>query len=810
MKLFLTITAVLFGFSSQAQINCQENHLHTTCGIAKYRSGNESLRSDTVDVLNYSVYLDFTEATSNILKGNCQVKFEAKMDLTSISLDLLQLNVDSILFQGNSIPFSYNDTLIVANLGTTINTGAVDSLTVYYNGTPQMDPSGWGGFYMSLQYFYNLGVGFESDPHNFGRAWHPCFDNFVERATYNFQILTNNTNTAYCNGTRTNVQVAGTDSLLTTWVMNTEIPSYLASVAVSNYTHVADSYFSTSQGISIPIWLAAQQGDTTNVKNSFLNLNAALSIYENRYGPYVWERIGYVMVPFSSGAMEHATNIAYPLITANGTLAYETLMAHELSHHWWGDWVTCETAEEMWINEGMAVYSEHLFLEQVYDYATYIAAVRDNHYEVLHSAHINDGGYYALNAVPIAYTYGDHSYKKGAQVVHSLRGYLGDADFFAGLQAVQTNLGGGDASSEQFRDAMNTISGVNVDDFFNDWIFQSGFAQFDIISMNAVQNGSNYDVELIIDQKIKAAATFYNNVPMQVTFMDANWNAFSADLNLGGDFQAVTVTVPFNPVFAALNMDEKINHAVTARDLTITNIGVNIVSYSNLRLNVTSMTDSAFVRVEQHWVYADGPLPANTILSKDRYWNVSGVDLDNITGGKLKFDFNAQNTAAGNFDNSLAVNAGGQNFHEDSLVLMYRPNAESAWQVHPDYELNNVGSPLDKLCFMETNIFMPGQYCFGYKVYSVDIPEKPLSASGYSIYPNPVTKDSIFVDLTNWENKAYAIEFYNINGQFIERKGLGGGKINQIPIDYFVPGTYIVILTDGSDERYGSKRIIIQ
>ena len=364
MKTNLLLFLLVVGLGVYAQPTCQLKHQHLDdLDLPQWRSGNESLRSDTVNVKNYSVNLDFTQGGSGIIAGNCAVTIEALMDINTLSLDLLQLNIDSIIYQGSPITYSYNDTLIVANLGGTLSAGGIDTVTVYYNGSPQMDPSGWGGFYMTAEYFYNLGVGFESDPHNYGRVWHPCFDNFVERATYDFQILTSNNFTAYCNGTRTNVQTVGTDSLLTTWVMATEIPSYLASIAVSDYTHVIQSYNSVLQSISIPVWLAAREPDTTNLKNSFANLHGALAAFESAYGPYVWERIGYVLVPFNSGAMEHATNIAYPLLTANGALTYEKLMAHELSHHWWGDWVTCETAEEMWINEGLAVYSEHLFVE---------------------------------------------------------------------------------------------------------------------------------------------------------------------------------------------------------------------------------------------------------------------------------------------------------------------------------------------------------------------------------------------------------------------------------------------------------------
>lgn len=730
------------------------------------------------------------------------------MDVTTLSLDLLQLNVDSVQFQGSLAPFSYNDTLLVIDLGGTLTSGTTDSVVVYYNGSPQQDPSGWGGFYFQNPYYYNLGVGFQSDPHNYGRVWHPCFDNFVERATYDYSILTNNNFTAYCNGTRTSVTSVGTDSLLTNWDLATEIPSYIASVAVADYVHVTQNYFSTSQTLNIPMWLVARENDTTNLKNSFVNLGAAMEAYETLYGPYVWERVGFVMVPFSSGAMEHATNIAYPLITANGTIAFQTLMAHELSHHWWGDWVTCETAEEMWINEGMAVYSEHLFLEYVYDYDTYLNEVRSNHYDVLHRAHVDDSGHYALNAVPIKFTYGEHSYRKGACVMHNLRAYMGDTDFFAGLQSIQTNFAGGNINSFQFRDELNTIGGTDVTDFFDDWIFQAGFSQFEVAKMTATQNGGNYDVELVIDQRLKGAANFHNNVPMQVTFRDANWNTHSEMLNLGGDYQVVNLTIPLNPVYVGLNEDHKINQAVTSEERVLTQTGIELMQLANTRLTVSTLTDSAFVRVEHNWVYADQPQGLNNIVaSPDRYWTVHGVDLQNVSG-KLKFDYNAQNTSAGDLDNGLMVDAGGQAFHEDSLVLLYRPSIQDDWQVHPDYNHNTMGSKFDKLGFMETNTFAAGQYCFGYRVYSVNTPELPDVAAGYKIYPNPAD-DSVNIDLSGWQTNPYRLEIYGINGMLLTHKAIVGGQVNQLDLSELDAGTYVFIISDSDGLKRGSKRVVM-
>jgi aminopeptidase N len=810
MKLIALSFYLFTGILSFAQPSCQLKHERfDNLDFKQFKSGDESKRSDTVDVINYSIYLDFTQGTSNIMSGNCEVKFNPLMDITTLSLDLLQLNIDSIVFQGTQISYSYNDTLIIANLGGTVSAGNIDSLTVYYDGTPQTDASGWGGFYMQTSYFYNLGVGFEADPHNYGRVWHPCFDNFVERATYDFEILTANNYTAYCNGERTNVTPVGTDSLITNWKLDIAIPSYLASIAVGQYVHVSDSYFSALQSLSIPIWLASRDTDTTNFKNSFANLQNGIAAFENSYGPYVWNRVGYVLVPFNSGAMEHATNIAYPLLTVNGLLTYETLMAHELSHHWWGDWVTCATAEEMWINEGMAVYSEHLFLENVYDWDTYMQTVRDNHYDVLHRAHIDDSGHYALNAVPIKYTYGEHSYRKAADVLHTMRSFVGDANFFAALQSIQTAYGGGNISSSEYRDQMSSIVGVDVTEFFDNWIFQPGYSQFAITDMNSTQNGGNYDVEIVVDQKLKGASTYHTNVPISVTFMDAGWNQYSTSITMSGDFAAFTLSVPFEPVFAALNMDEKLNDAVTAEDITITTNGIKNLNYSNVRLSVSSITDSAYMRVEHNWVYADAaPSIPNLIVSQDRYWNIHGLDLNKMTG-TLRFTYNGQNNSTGDFDNSILQDVGGQPFEEDSIVLLYRADAQSDWQIHPDYSVNTTGSSTDKKGWCETNVFMEGQYCFGYRVYSVGLSEFNKVGQTYSIYPNPAD-DTIFIDLQEWSTGQYAVEIYAINGQFIDKNVLKGAEINEVSVGHIEAGTYLVILTDNSSKRIGSKRILVQ
>ncbi len=794
----LTMTySVLFAQNScQSKKSLFDKH-------SAYKSGFDNLRSDTVDVLNYNIYLDFTQVASQQISGNCKIRFQTLENINTLSLDLLQLNIDSVKMHNSLVSYTYNDTLLIIELPSQILSGNQDSLTVYYNGSPQQDPSGWGGFYFTGAYAFNLGVGFASDPHNYGRVWHPCFDNFAEKATYDFAILTNNGKTAYCNGERVSVQTVGLDSLLTTWHMPDAINTYLASVAVAPYTHVEQNFQSNLTGHNIPIWLIAEPGDTNNMKASFINIDGAIDGFEHAYGPHQFNKVGFVLVPFSSGAMEHATNIAYPQITANGSLTYETLMAHELAHHWWGDYVTCATEEEMWINEGMASYSERIFLEHVYNYDRYIAEVRDNHHAVLHTAHLNDNGYYALDAVPHAYTYGDHSYNKGSDVAHTLRGYMGDSLFFAGLQSTLNAFGGGNLSSLDFMNHLNTLNGVDVTDFFNDWIMSPGFSHFSIVSYEVSGSGP-YTVDVVVDQKLKARSDFHNNVPLQIRFMDEDWNVHNEEIMMSGDYQLYSFQVPFMPVLVDINMNERINDATTGVSEVVTSTGLNNMPYANARITVNSITDSAFVRIVHNWIYPsyNEGVPAGITISPQRYWHVLGIDTDNMDA-TMRFEYNGQLNNAGYYDEDLLIDYGLETFIEDSIVLLYRPNGTSPWVEHPDYTIAVQGSNTDKKGIANTGSFMAGQYTWGYKTNSLGI-NKPVEAE-ILLYPNP--SDGVFqLKINRALNQPTAL-VYDANGKLVQESKIIS---NQIELNHLPNGNYTVTILENNTQIHTQQLSLIK
>ena len=776
-KVYTLLFFLVLALSNKHAIaqSCQQKHdpIH----LDKSQSFDVStmasnLRSDTVDILNYNISLNITDFTTNIIKGNTAVKFTPKMNgLNKLNLDFLMLTIDSVKIAGSNLTTSYNDTVLQVNLPTTYNIADTATAVVYYHGTPQGDASGWGGFYFQSGYAYNLGVGFAAIPHVYGRVWFPCFDNFVERSSFEFNITTNAGKVAYCNGYLANDTTDGTGNRTRKWVMNEQIPSYLACVAVAAYAQINQTY--NGIAATIPIVIAAVATDTTAVKNSFINLPLAIATFENHFGPYMWNKVGYSMVPFNSGAMEHATNIAYPKATATGSTTYQNLYAHELSHHWFGDLATCRTAEDMWLNEGWAHYCEFLFFEALNGYPTYLTYVRNNHEDNLHFNTPKEG-VLTLSNMPQTFTYGDHVYNKGADVAHTMRGYMGDSLFFYSVKTYLANNNYKDVSSLDFQNALTAASGIDMTDFFNDWVFNPGWPHFSIDSTVVVPIGSNYNVTVFVKQKLTDAPAYFTNVPLEVTFKAANWTENTQTFMMSGANSSATFTVPFNPALVAINKGEKISHAVAPEFKTIKLTGTTNFTNAKFTLNVLSIVDSAFIRVEHNYTTPDPAYAIPYRLSPNHYWKVDGI-LPSTFKAKATLLYDGRTLGfSGNYwlDNNLITT------FEDSLVLLYRPNASVNWSLYPYQTKNMQANNNDKRGVMTIDSLQLGEYVFAMMDYASGIQNysSPNQNQSLKIFPNPA-KDKITVDLLSSGIKLSdnsIVIITDVSGKIVYKEKVGG------------------------------------
>jgi aminopeptidase N len=164
------------------------------------------------DVLNYQVNMDARAIFNDGFKAQTTLKCIKKNDEILI-LDLTNFSVDSVKIYNSLTTFSKSDSNLSINiplLYSQIDTLIID---VFYHGIPFTDKT-WGGFYRQGTYAFNLGIGFTSNPHNLGRAWFPCVDNFTDRATYNLSVTTGAGYTAVCGGLLTD-EISNPDGSVT-------------------------------------------------------------------------------------------------------------------------------------------------------------------------------------------------------------------------------------------------------------------------------------------------------------------------------------------------------------------------------------------------------------------------------------------------------------------------------------------------------------------------------------------------------------------------------------------------------------------
>lgn len=629
-------------------------------------SGRAAL-SDTIDVVHYGIHLEVTDFTTRNIKGIATIDFTTPLSsVQPLGLNLRQLTVDSVKTADDlHLNYAHSGDYLQIILPQHITSGDTAQVRVYYHGVPFSES--WGGFHFAGNYAFNLGVGFQSVPHNLGKTWFPCVDDFVDRAFYDYYIRVQNGNWAACGGLLQSVSTLCDGTKEFHWKSERTLPTYLASVAVGPYALVEDSYVGLQD--TIPMMYFVRPQDTAKVAGSFQHFKQIANIFESSFGPYPFERIG--ITGTAIGAMEHAENIFYPHGSINGGLSDEWLFAHEFAHMWFGNKVTCASDADMWLNEGWARWCETLMREKLYNPETAKAPLRDMVQEVLRYAHMSEGGYLPLSPMPSNLTYGTHIYDKGAMVVHGLRGYLGDSLFFKGVKAYLNEYSYQPATSYQLRDVMSSSTGTDLTAFFDFHVFGPGYNHVSVDSFNITPAGGQFNVEVFLKQKLRGATIPANDCRTVLTFMNAQRDTLNRLASFSGFNGSVNFTLPFEPVLVMCDVEERFADATTDNYKILTGTGDYPYANTYFKLNVQSESDNSWVRITHHWVAPDS-LRASTpglFLSSNRYWTVEGIFSPTFDANGI-FSYNRGNA----LDTDLITGA------SDSLVMLYRENAGQEWR----------------------------------------------------------------------------------------------------------------------------------
>ncbi len=482
------------------------------------------------DVTHYDLDLTLTPATSTLAGTVAATVTVTGAAITVVDLDLRSnMVVTTARVNGAPTTFTRSGQLVIVNLDRAYAAGEVVTVSVTYSGNPAGEYFGWDS-YAGLPMIWSL-----SEP--FGaRYWWPCKDVNDDKAdALDIRVTVPDNLVVASQG----LLVSEVDNGATrTFHWRTDYPTatYLVSIACYPYTRFSHPYTPLAGGEPMDVQYFVYPDHYDAVQATYALTVPMIATFAAGFGeyPFVNEKYGHAEFVWGGG-MEHQT------CTSLGGWS-EDLISHELAHSWWGDMITCADFRHIWLNEGFATWSEAYWKEQTAGFSVY-------------QQYMDAAAYFGAGTIIVEDPLNDNifssalSYNKGSWVVHMLRGVLGDDDFFAGLAAYRAQYAYGSATTEQLRDVLETVSGRDLDAFFQQWIYGEYFPIYEY-QWNA---GPGPDqITLDIDQVQADAGVFTMPIVVRVVTDQG-----SVDLRVenGQASQSYVLTVPGDVTEVLLDPD---------------------------------------------------------------------------------------------------------------------------------------------------------------------------------------------------------------------------------------------------------------
>lgn len=312
-------------------------------------------------------------------------------------------------------------------------------------------------------------------------AWFPTFDSPNFRSHEEINMTVDTGFVTLSNGLLQYSELNGDGTRTDHWKMNKPIAPYLFMMAVGKYAVVQDKWEKGDKSIDVDYYVRPKY--KKYAQQIFGNTPEMLTFYSNILGiDYPWSKFSQVAVQdYVSGAMENTTAVVIgsfieqtsrEMIDGNR----EPVLAHELFHHWFGDYVTTESWSNIPLNESFATMGEYLWIEHKYG-----EDAADEHLQQDVNSFLSDKS--ARTEPLIRYYYDPQhreslfdvvSYQKGGAILQMLRKMVGDSAFFKSLNYYLKQNKLSTVEVAQLRLAFEKITGEDLHWFFNEWFFQNG------------------------------------------------------------------------------------------------------------------------------------------------------------------------------------------------------------------------------------------------------------------------------------------------------------------------------------------------
>jgi len=430
---------------------------------AKARLANKALSGGSFatpnmsryDVRSYDLALELDPDTE-MLSGISTLTAEVLAD-SLVSLDMhLQatLAVSQVTNGGQAAPFTRDGDLLTVILNRPFNRGEHVVVAVNYHGNPAGDFFVWDT-HDGAPLIWTL-----SEPYG-ARHWWACKDLSSDKAdSVALHVTVPENLVVASNGLLDETTVLSPGLKTYHWTERYPIATYLVSLAIHPYEVFTYGYYPINGGV-MPVVSYVIPEEWADAQTGYLKTLDMLTAFAQGFGeyPFVKEKYGHAQFPWSGG-MEHQTltSIYIGYYGAN-------LMAHELGHQWFGDMVTCHDFHHIWLNEGFATWTEARWKEVSEGISAYHAAMSDARWT-------GNGTIYVEDTTNLWDVFDQNlCYDKASWIPHMLRHLMGDDVFFPALRTYLDTYRFSTATTEQFQAVMEAESGLDLEVFFQQWIY---------------------------------------------------------------------------------------------------------------------------------------------------------------------------------------------------------------------------------------------------------------------------------------------------------------------------------------------------
>ena len=309
-----------------------------------------------------------------------------------------------------------------------------------------------------------------------GHNWIPCHDDPADKATVEFVITAPEHYQVVANGIQIEETSLGNNLRLTHWKEETPISTKVMVIGVADF---AVNLAGVVNG-NIPVysWVYPENKD-----KGFYDYEMAkdiLPFFINSVGPYGYKKLANVQSKTRFGGLENANTIFYSENSVSGTRKSEGLLAHEIAHQWFGNMATEKTFGHLWLSEGFATYFTILYFENKYGKDTAIKMLKEDRDQIIAYSKESNKAIVDTGQTDFMKLLNVNSYQKGGWILHMLRSQLGDSVFWRSIRKYYATYAGGIADTRDLQKVFETVSGKNLSQFFDQWLYTTGQPQLDI------------------------------------------------------------------------------------------------------------------------------------------------------------------------------------------------------------------------------------------------------------------------------------------------------------------------------------------